>query len=182
MNFTLTTERLVLRVLYPEDAFLVTNFYKRNSAFLENREPNVSPILTDTSAMCDAMGYELDKTTRGCFIRYWYAPKESPDSLYGTVCLQNITMSAFHSAGIGYKQDIACMGRGYATEAVAAVINEAFANGDIHRIGAQVLTDNQPSIKLLEKLGFHREGIEKSSVKILGEWRDCYRYALLDQG
>jgi len=48
----------------------------------------------------------------------------------------------------------------------------------MHRIGAYILPANQPSIKLVEKVGFKLEGIAKSYVQMKGKWIDhlCYAY------
>ena len=40
---------------------------------------------------------------------------------------------------------------------------------------------NQPSIGLLEKIGFEREGISREAAKLEGNWQDMYRYSLLQK-
>ena len=179
MMLHLSTDRLDLNVLFPEDAEKVARFYQRNIPFLADKEPNVSQAMTDVRTQEAAMNSEIEKLKNGSFVRYWYSLKENPEILCGTVCFQNITHSAFHTCQIGYKQDIGCMNRGYATEACLCAIRHLFNNESIHRITASVLTDNLPSVRLLKRLGFEYEGAEKSSVIIRGVWKDCYRYALI---
>jgi ribosomal-protein-alanine N-acetyltransferase len=57
-------------------------------------------------------------------------------------------------------------GKGYATEAVNALIEFAFSRNYITRIIAQTLSDLQPSIRVLEKCGFSYvgEGTEEGAI------------------
>jgi len=180
MNLKIQSDRLLLRMLFPDEAPLVAHFYERNIPFLMPWEPNVNNSMADPVTQRNALSYELEKVKAGSFIRYWYSLKESPDLLLGTVCFQNITLSAFHSCQIGYKQDIGAMGKGYATEAVLAGCAHMFKNENIHRIIANTVVGNEKSVNLLKKAGFAYEGEEKSSVYINGAWKDCYRYALIN--
>ena len=180
MNLSLQSERLALRVLFPDEAELVALFYQKNIPFLAPWEPNVSQSMADVGTQRNALEFELDRMKKGTFVRYWYTFPDSPELLLGTVCFQNITMSAFHSCQIGYKQDIGVMGKGYATEALKCTINHMFKNEGIHRITANTVTDNERSIKLLKNVGFEYEGEEKSSVLINGAWKDCYRFARIN--
>ena len=50
----------------------------------------------------------------------------------------------------------------------------------LHRLEASCLPHNQPSIRLLEGVGFYREGFARAYLRIDGAWRDHVLYALLD--
>jgi RimJ/RimL family protein N-acetyltransferase len=80
---------------------------------------------------------------------------------------------------IGYSFDRAYQGHGYATEAVQAVLRYAFETLTLHRITAAVDCRNQPSWRLLERIGMRREGHFLQNVYSNGEWCDEYLYALL---
>jgi RimJ/RimL family protein N-acetyltransferase len=69
--------------------------------------------------------------------------------------------------------------KGYALEAVRAVIDHLFGTMHKHRIVASVDPQNVGSIALLEKLGMRKEGLFKRSVKIRGQWEDDVVYAVL---
>jgi RimJ/RimL family protein N-acetyltransferase len=56
-------------------------------------------------------------------------------------------------------------GRGYATEAVRAVVAHAFGPLGLRRIGAGAYATNPASIRVLEKAGFRREGVLRSHVR-----------------
>jgi len=81
---------------------------------------------------------------------------------------------------LGYTFDPAYGGRGYATEAVAAVLAYAFDRLGVRRITAGCFADNLASVRVLEKVGMRREqhGIRDSWHAELG-WVDGYTYALL---
>lgn len=51
----------------------------------------------------------------------------------------------------------------------------------MHRIEAMVHPKNQPSIALLESVGFEREGIAREAARLSGSWQDMYRYSLLQK-
>jgi ribosomal-protein-alanine N-acetyltransferase len=55
-------------------------------------------------------------------------------------------------------------GRGYATEAVRAALGHAFGTLGMHRVQAGAYPTNPASIRVLEKNGFRREGVLRSSV------------------
>ncbi|WP_102029542.1 GNAT family N-acetyltransferase [Salirhabdus sp. Marseille-P4669] len=59
-----------------------------------------------------------------------------------------------HSVEIGYGIMPTYQGKGYATEAVAALIKWAFSHNNIHKIKAECLIVNHSSIRVLQKLGF----------------------------
>jgi ribosomal-protein-alanine N-acetyltransferase len=57
-------------------------------------------------------------------------------------------------------------------EALSAAIDYAFRELNIHRIMANHLLDNERSARLLQRLGFVREGVAKDYLRIDGVWRD----------
>jgi ribosomal-protein-alanine N-acetyltransferase len=55
-------------------------------------------------------------------------------------------------------------GRGIMPKAVKLMTNYAFANLDIERIQAGVLSNNPKSMRALEKAGFEKEGVLKNNI------------------
>lgn len=69
--------------------------------------------------------------------------------------------------------------KGYAYEACRAVVNHAFDALDAHKIFAEAI-DTVKSVKLMEKLGMRREGVQRSQTRDnAGSWTDLYFYGLL---
>lgn len=77
--------------------------------------------------------------------------------------------------GPGHRQ------RGYAIEALRAVFGHLFKDTDTHRIVGLLDTENDASRRLMENLGFRREGEFRKSFwdRRMDAWRDEYLYALL---
>jgi len=81
---------------------------------------------------------------------------------------------------IGYTLSPEYQGRGYAAEAVRAVIAYLFSELGKHRVSASVDPENTKSVKLLEKLGFRKEAHFVRSFFMEGRWYDDCVYAILE--
>ncbi len=106
--------------------------------------------------------------------------KES-DRLVGHISLYAIKRMPYSSAFIGYSMDQHFVGRGIATEAVKLVLDFAFISLKLHRVEAYIAPANTPSIRVIEKAGFVREGLLRKLLHINGEWVDHYMYAILQE-
>jgi ribosomal-protein-alanine N-acetyltransferase len=83
------------------------------------------------------------------------------------------------SASMGYCLDDAAWGHGYATEAGRALLEWAFDTLDLNRVQAETDTRNAASARVLEKLGFVREGTLREDCVVNGEVSDSWVYGLL---
>ena len=70
-------------------------------------------------------------------------------------------------------------GQGLVTEGVRPLVEHGFGALGLHRIWASCLPENPGSARTLEKLGFRREGLLRQNLRIHGEWRDSFLYAVL---
>lgn len=82
---------------------------------------------------------------------------------------------------IGYTLNKEFRGKGYATEALSAVIDYLFNTLNKHRITASIDPTNLKSIKLVERLGFRKEAHFVESLYFHGKWVDDLVYALLSK-
>ncbi len=85
----------------------------------------------------------------------------------------------YRSLGIGYCFDEPAWGKGYATEAVRAMLQWAYGALDLNRVEAELDTRNAASARVLEKLGFQREGLRREDCIVSGEVSDSWIYGLL---
>lgn len=85
----------------------------------------------------------------------------------------------YRSLGIGYCLDEPAWGKGYAVEAVSAMLEWAFGALDLNRVDAELDTRNAASARVLEKLGFVREGLRREDCIVDGEISDSWIYSLL---
>lgn len=84
-----------------------------------------------------------------------------------------------HTAEIGYTLHTWARRKGYATEAVAAVIDYLVDVAGVHRVEAATHPDNERSIHVLERLGFQREGVRREAYWVEDEVSDDAIYGLL---
>jgi len=83
-------------------------------------------------------------------------------------------------AELGWSLDPAYTGLGYATEAVAGLIRICFDELHLRRVVAECFADNEPSWRLMERLGMRRESHDvRGSLHRSGEWLDGFAYAML---
>ena len=83
-------------------------------------------------------------------------------------------------AEIGWCLAPAHAGRGYATEAVRELLTIAFDGLGLRRVVALCFAENEPSWRLMERVGMRREGHSfRESLHRDGTWRDGLTYALL---
>jgi RimJ/RimL family protein N-acetyltransferase len=82
-----------------------------------------------------------------------------------------------HSAELGYWLGRRYWGRGLMTAVIGAFAPRAMSVFCLHRLYATVYANNPASMRVLEKVGFEREGVQKSAVVKRGELLDIIVYA-----
>jgi len=70
-------------------------------------------------------------------------------------------------------------GKGFGKEAMKEIINFAFNRMNLHRLEAEVIEFNEVSLKLIEGLGFKREGKLREAKYFNGKYWDIIRFGLL---
>jgi [ribosomal protein S5]-alanine N-acetyltransferase len=155
----------------------------------------------DTDAMhrcfadCDAMRFwnhpvhtKLIETERAVkrfvdctpsYYRFWAVADAKTDHCLGMVNYHDGHIRSRRVA-IGYIVDPAYHQKGIATEAVSAMLDFCFGELGLHRAQAFIHPENTASRKLVEKLGFHCEGLLRDNLRVGDDWRDDMLYALLE--
>jgi len=72
-------------------------------------------------------------------------------------------------------------GRGYATEAAAALLALAFEDLRVHRVIGRLEARNTASARVLERLGMRKEAHLVENEHVKGEWQSEVVYALLER-
>ncbi|MFF8979637.1 GNAT family N-acetyltransferase [Streptomyces cellulosae] len=85
----------------------------------------------------------------------------------------------FRSAVVCYVFGREVWGHGYATETVHGLLRWGFNTLDLNRVRADVDTRNGASARVLEKLGFVREGTLREDCVVDGDVSDSWVYGLL---
>jgi len=113
---------------------------------------------------------------QGCFII-----DKQHQNLVGVININNILLGSASRASLGYYGDAAYAGKGYMSEGMSLALKYAFEDLGLHRLEANIQPENIPSIRLVQKQGFRKEGFSPKYLQIGGEWRDHERWAILDE-
>lgn len=100
-------------------------------------------------------------------------------TLLGGITLSNVRRGVTQSCTIGYWIGQPYANLGYMSDAVDTIVPFVFETLALHRLEAACLLSNGPSIHLLEKAGFQREGIARRYLRINEVWRDHLLFGLL---
>lgn len=106
--------------------------------------------------------------------------REEDHAMVGGLSFGHVRRGVSQAATLGYWMGEPYAGRGYMTRAVRAAIAYGFEKQGLHRIEAACLPTNEPSKRLLERVGFKQEGYARAYLNINGQWRDHLLFALLE--
>lgn len=99
-------------------------------------------------------------------------------AIVGGININDIVRGTIQSGTLGYTAYASTTGHGYMTEGLGLVIQLAFGKLELHRLEANIQPDNTPSLNLVKRLGFKREGYSANFQFINGAWRDHERWAI----
>jgi ribosomal-protein-alanine N-acetyltransferase len=119
---------------------------------------------------------EMDRDESYAFLLF----RQADDRLLGGLTLGQVRRGVAQAATIGYWMGETYAGRGYMARALRAAVNYSFSTLRLHRLEAACLPTNRASIRLLEGVGFHREGHARSYLCIDGRWQDHLLFAMLE--
>jgi ribosomal-protein-alanine N-acetyltransferase len=98
--------------------------------------------------------------------------------LVGQLTIGNVVRGAFNSAYAGYWVDQQVAGRGVMPTALALAVDHCFGPVGLHRVEANIRPENAASRRVVDKLGFRREGLHERYLAIDGAYRDHIGYAV----
>lgn len=172
---TLRADRLELRSLADRDVPALFEIFSDAEAL---RYWSHGPFVE----LSEASAY-LDETRRGFADRsffQWAVAGREDDALIGTCTLWQID-EANRRAEIGFVLGRAHWGQGLMTEALTTLFAFSFGELGLRRLEADVDPDNRSSIRLLERLGFRREGHLRERWLVDGQVADSLFYGLLQR-
>jgi [ribosomal protein S5]-alanine N-acetyltransferase len=108
----------------------------------------------------------------------WGVELKQEPQVIGTCTLFHID-PANAKAELGYCLGSAHWGKGHMSEALTALLDFAFATLKLRRLEADVDPRNESSLRLLDKLGFRREGLLRERWNVAGEIQDTVFCGLL---
>jgi [ribosomal protein S5]-alanine N-acetyltransferase len=160
----IVTDRLVLRAPHLDDA--------PDLARIAN-DPRVAAGLRDVFphpyTLSDARHWIAGAEQRHPLMGLLITVQDTPIGGIGLVPGDDVTR---FSAEVGYWLGVDHWGQGYATEALRAVCDHAFATTEFVRIFGCVFQGNEASGRVLEKSGFTLEGVQRKAVYKAGLFLD----------
>ena len=175
----LETDNLVLRYLDPREAPLITRFRVENRQHLLEWEPaRRIEYYTENfwEVQLRAMLREFRAGNSVCLTIL----NTDERQVLGVCNYTNIVRGTFQSCHLGYAVAGSVQGQGVMQEALVASNAWIFRELRLHRIMANYLPRNTRSGRLLEKLGFEKEGLAKSFLRINGRWEDHVLTSLIN--
>lgn len=103
---------------------------------------------------------------------------EYDGQIAGQLNVSSIAYGSLSSATIGYWVSERFAGRGATPTAVALATDHCFFGIGLHRMEICIRPENEPSLRVVEKLGFRYEGLRRRYIHINGDWRDHFCFAL----
>jgi [ribosomal protein S5]-alanine N-acetyltransferase len=172
---TIETERLLLRPLQIEDAPSFLEIWSDPEAVRYFSFPPMESIEQAQARIAE----KLQVFSDGKGIVFVIESKSDREVL-GDCGIHNVDLHA-RRAELGYCLGRPHWGNGYMAEAVKALIAYGFEEAGLRRMEADIDPRNTPSIQLVERLGFKREGyLRKRWVTGTGEVADSVIYGLLE--
>lgn len=180
MRLQYESNRLILRILNYDFAPQVLQFYLDNRELFERYEAARPENFYTEDFQRLILNNEYNLAVKLSTIRFWVFERSHPDQIIGTVCFHGIKQSVFRSCQVGYKFDERYWHQGFATEALTLGMQIMFCELRLHRIEAYIMPSNIPSLQLVKRIGFCREGLVRHYAMIAGEWQDHYLYSFVN--
>ena len=124
--------------------------------------------------MFDAYLKRSRRQDHACFL----VRRVDDDAIVGAININQIVRGFFHSGYLGYYGFRPHAGQGLMTDGLELVLHHAFTKTKLHRLEANIQPGNRPSIKMVRRCGFRKEGLSPRYLKIAGRWRDHERWAI----
>ena len=176
----LETERLRLSVLRRSEAPRVTEYFRKNRDFHKKFAQTHTDDYFTVSMQKKYLAYDYNSFLEGSLVPLWICLKETGE-IIGRVSFFNFAFGGMMSCACGYHLDKDHTGKGYMTEALKGAIAFVFDEYKMHRIEAFILPENEPSLNLVKRIGFHYEGERISYMHINGRYRDHEAFYMLEE-
>ncbi|BEV03147.1 GNAT family protein [Chryseobacterium gambrini] len=169
----LETERLLIRDITSDDKQAIFNY--RSDAEANKFQSWIPETLEDVEQFIQRNNKEFNQPES------WYQvliTEKDSKAVIGDIGIHFFGAENLQvELGITLNKDF--QGIGYASEALKGVINFLFSDLKKHRVMASIDPENIDSLKLMERIGFRKEGHFVKSLFWKNNWTDDVIYALL---
>jgi len=158
------------------DALLALRLSNRD--FMAPYEADRSDAFFTRAGQAREIALDMEAWTAGAGYAFAIVDSEADDRLVGRIALSNVVRGPWQNATLGYWVDLAANDRGHASAAVHLVCRFAFEDAGLHRVQPAIMPRNARSQRVVQKVGFRREGTALRYLKIAGVWEDHDIHAL----
>lgn len=173
-------ERVLLRYPVESDRDEFVALRQSSREYLEQWEPIPVDGSDSFAATCFDREITHANTARE---QRWLICLRDGGAIAGRIALGNIERGPFQNGRFGYWIGAAFAGQGLMSEGLSLAVGHAFASAEdgglgLHRVCANTLPRNIASRRVLEKVGFTREGLSEKYLQIQGVWEDHERWGM----
>ncbi len=171
------TERLNLRRLKRSDSQAIFDRWLSDERVAENRVSAAHRTVSETNARVADIAARYERKD----FCWWGIELKATGELAGEIDLYDWDLTTGNSS-VSYSLGYAWWNKGYATEALKAVMEFGFSEMNLHKISAAHNTDNPASGKVMKKAGMKQEGIVRHMIRnAKGQYKDCVLYGILQE-
>jgi RimJ/RimL family protein N-acetyltransferase len=176
-DLTIKTERLILRPFEKPDLEQVLSYYSLPDVqrYLDWKARDKSEAKSAFESMC-----KQTRLTRPGEVLTLAIVRKSDGKVMGHVSLR-YTDSTAAQGEIRFAIGPTFRKKGYASEAVKAVVTLGFEEFRLHRVYARTAGQNEASARLLKGLGMRLEAHYREHALFQGEWDEELHFAVLDR-
>lgn len=175
----LDTDNLRLSVLRKSEAARVAEYLQNNRDFHKQFSQTHTDDYFTVSTQKKYLAYDCNSFLEGSLVPLWITLKDD-NKIIGRVSFFNFAYGGMMSCACGYHLDKDHTGKGYMTEALKSAMAFVFDEYKMHRIEAFIVPENEPSLNLVKRVGFHYEGKRNSYMHINGRYRDHEAFYMLE--
>ena len=170
-QFEITGQKVILRPPQYSDWKAWADERKKNKLYLQPWEPLWSINELERSSFVKRVRM-FERLSHNDQAYSFLIFKSDNEDFIGEVNISNVQRGIIQSCTIGYWIAKDCEGKGMMSESLELVKEFIFNELKLHRIEAACLPHNMPSLKVLLKNGFIKEGTARKLLKINDKWED----------
>ncbi|MEW4371379.1 GNAT family N-acetyltransferase [Paenibacillus kandeliae] len=171
MKTMMQNETIQVRLVQVEDAAQLLDMETANREFFQQFTGAREESFYTLEGQQELARKRMERAAQD--VGYWFViVHRETEQIIGLIMLTEVVRDNLQSCWIGYFLNHLHNGKGIMTAAVKMVVDYAFEELHLHRLEAGVMPHNIGSLRVLEKVGFAREGLARKNVKINGVWQD----------
>ncbi|WP_106286120.1 GNAT family N-acetyltransferase [Paraburkholderia sp. BL25I1N1] len=177
----ISTARLKLVPACEQFTHELREYSIENRAHLQPWEPLRDESFFDTESVCQRLSTMAHNNSSGVAVHLLLISSGTGE-IVGDCNFTNIVRGPFQACHLGFSLAKRFEGQGLMREALTSAITYIFDEIGLHRIMANFRPENFRSERLLKRLGFEREGLARSYLRINGVWADHVLTSRINQG